>query len=41
MKEIRAAASVLKLGLQELPTGLDADALERTFRLRLSSKSTQ
>ena len=32
MKEIRAAASVLKLGLQELPTGLDADALERTFR---------
>jgi ABC-type uncharacterized transport system substrate-binding protein len=31
MEEIRAAASVLKLNLHELPTELDADALERTF----------
>ena len=32
MEEIRAAASALKLGLQELPTELDADALERTLK---------
>jgi putative ABC transport system substrate-binding protein len=32
MEEIRAAASVLKLNLHELPTELDADALERTFK---------
>ena len=32
MEEIRAAALALKLGLQELPTELDADGLERTFK---------
>ena len=32
MEEIRAAAAALKLGLQELPTELDADALERTLK---------
>jgi putative ABC transport system substrate-binding protein len=32
MEEIRAAASALKLNLQELATELDADALERTFK---------
>jgi putative ABC transport system substrate-binding protein len=31
MEEIRAAASALNLNLYELPTELDADALERTF----------
>jgi putative ABC transport system substrate-binding protein len=32
MEEIRAAAAALRLNLQELPTELDADALERTFK---------
>ena len=32
MEEISAAATALKLGLQELPTELDADALDRTFK---------
>jgi len=32
MEEIRAAASALKLSLHELPTELDPDALERTFK---------
>jgi len=32
MEEIRAAASALKLSLHELPTELDTDALERTFK---------
>jgi putative ABC transport system substrate-binding protein len=32
MEEIRAAAAMLKLTLLELPTKLDADALEHTFK---------
>ena len=32
MEEIRAAASAHKLSLHELPTELDTDALERTFK---------
>ena len=32
MDELRAAATALKLSLQELPTELDADELDRTFK---------
>jgi putative tryptophan/tyrosine transport system substrate-binding protein len=38
MEEIRAAALALKLGLQELPTELDTDALERTFKKAVLQK---
>jgi putative ABC transport system substrate-binding protein len=38
MKELRAAASALKLNLRELPSGMEPEALERTFQSAVQQK---
>jgi len=38
MDEIRPAALALKLNLRELPTELDPDALERTFKTAVKER---
>jgi len=38
MEEIRPAALALKLNLRELPTELDPDALERTFKTAVKER---